>query len=85
MDNYLPSIISFGIAIIGLFCGIISFLSVGYIKHVDGCIETLFKKIDAEAKAREVRWNTLHAACNNCIADIGYLKGQLKYSKQKEK
>lgn len=75
--SYLPQLISFGITVVGLLCAVIGFLGVGYTKHVDSCLATLFEKIDKEAKSREDRWHKLHEACNECVAAIGYLKGRL--------
>jgi hypothetical protein len=81
VDQHLPQLISFGVTVIGLLCAVIGFLGAGYTKHVDRCIETLFKKIDTEATARNERWAKLHTSCNECVEAIGYLKGRLNNTK----
>ena len=81
MGDHLPQLISFGITMVGLLCAVIGFLGVGYTKHVDNCITTLFEKADNEAKAREERWSKLHSSCHRCVSAIGYLQGRLNGSK----
>jgi hypothetical protein len=77
MVDYMPQLISLGITVIGLLCAVIGFLGVGYTKHVDNCITTLFEKFSEESKAVEARWTKLHESCSECIKAVGYIQGRL--------
>ena len=77
MDHIDHNYISLAIFGLTMVMAVLGVLIRGWFSHVNLNLVNLWERIDAEAKARQDRWDNLHEKCEVHSAAIAELKGRL--------